>query len=312
MICELALSAALSFGGPDGYDAQLRQLQSRLRKDGYDISAILERPEFEIYVPVERSKGKPRYINYADTTQSWYMRRDSVESCADFLEEERKFLMELEREYGPSAEQCSMVSQYELETNRGNFKGNHIAFNALVSKYLHRTGRSRERFYQYLKDFLDVATDTTDNIILSKNILEIMSSHAGAIGDVQTMGYILLKYGKDGSGDGRIDPNNRYDALTTLANFRKQNGGDEDLQKAIHLYNPGHPFYQPSITMHTVELKKIRNDREREFIRNMKRVPSILGTIPVPKKDAALHKTKLKPQPVYNRKGKRLFMRQER
>jgi membrane-bound lytic murein transglycosylase B len=254
MILELILSGATSLAPSDR--TALENLQTKLRKDGYNISKYVKDPRFEIY----KFKGGGKAKNYADTTQSWYMRRDSLEKCADFVEEYYNYLKKAQEKYGPSPEE--IASQLELETNRGQFTGKYPVLNALISMYVNKESR-RNEFYIYLTDFLKLAKDTTDKIILPKDIFEIKGSWAGAYGSAQGMPSLIIRNGKhvDGDGDGKFNPLNIPDAINFLAYELAERGYKKNAARAIQGYNPGDTYYASSIRKHTKELKKILEKR---------------------------------------------------
>jgi hypothetical protein len=256
MIHEIILSAALSLTPVEKNIVE--DLQTRLKKDGYDISQYLNDSRFEIY----KFKRGEKFTNYADTSKSWYMKHDSIEKCADFLEENYFWLKKAEEKYGPSPEH--ITSQLQLETNRGQYTGERPLINSFVSVYLDRPERRRE-FYRYITDFLDLFADTNDNIIYPEDIFDVKGSWAGAYGIAQGMPGIIKKYGKkaDGDGDGIFNPMNLPDAIDFMGLYLSDHGFKKNPSGAIQRYNWGHPFYGSSIGKHTVELSKIIEKRKR-------------------------------------------------
>jgi membrane-bound lytic murein transglycosylase B len=255
MILELLMSAATSLAPSDR--TALENLQATLKKEGYNISQYIKDPRFKIYKFIgEGEKAR----NYADTTQSWYMRRDSLEKCADFVEEYYSYLKRAEEKYGPSPEE--LVSQLELETNRGQFTGKYPVLNALISMYVNNEKRRKE-FHIYLTDFLKLTKDTTAKVILPKDIFDITGSWAGAYGISQGMPSLIIKNGKhiDGDGDGKLNPMSIPDAIEFLAYELGQRGYKKNAKAAIQKYNPGDTYYASSIMKHTDALKKIVEKR---------------------------------------------------
>jgi membrane-bound lytic murein transglycosylase B len=256
MIPEIILSTLISLTPAE--KGSLKNLEKRIKRDGYDISQYTNDPRFQIY-KFERGK---KSTNYADPNQSWYTRKDSLEKCADFIEEQYHWLKMAEEKYGPSPEQ--ITSQLELETNRGQYTGERPLINSFISVYLSRPDRRKE-FYRYIIDFLDLFSDTTDNIVLPREIFDIKGSWAGAYGIAQGMPGIIKKYGKnaDGDGDGVFNPMNMPDAIDFLALYLSDHGFSKNQSGAIQKYNHGHPFYGSSIGKHTKELVKIMEKRAR-------------------------------------------------
>lgn len=254
MISELLLSTLLSITPSE--KSIINNLQTKLKKEGHDISQYLKDPRFEIY----RFNGETKAVNYSDTTKSWYMKKDSIKKCADFIEEYSSWLNKVEEKYGPSPEH--IASQLQLETNLGQYTGKRPIINSFISVYLARPDR-RDEFYQYLKDFLELFKDTTDNIIYPEDIFEVKGSWAGAYGIAQGMPGIIKKYGKiaDGDGDGYFNPMNMPDAIEFLALYLADHGFSKNKSNAIQRYNPGDPFYGSSIGKHIKELEKIMERR---------------------------------------------------
>jgi len=269
MIPEIILSAALSFTPTE--KKVINNLQTKLKKDGYDISQYLDDSRFEIY----KFKKGGKFINYADTTQSWYMKVDSIEKCADFVEEYYSWLKKAEDEFGPSPEY--ITSQLQLETNRGQYTGKCPLINSFISVYLNKPGRRRE-FYKHLTDFLDLFANTNDSIVYPKDIFDVKGSWAGAYGIAQGMPKIIKKYGKDFDGDNLFDPMNIPDAIGFMARYLADHNFKKNHSDAIKKYNIGHPFYESSIEKHTKKLTEIMKKRHRtplEKIRVLTNIPTI-------------------------------------
>lgn len=256
MISEIILSTILSLAPAE--KKVVDNLQTRLKKEGYNISQYINDPRFEVY-KFERGK---KFTNYSDTTQSWYMRVDSIEKCADFVEKYYSWLKRAEEEYGPSPEH--ITSQLQLETNRGQYTGERPLINSFISVYLNRPDR-RNEFYKYMTDFLDLFADTTDNIVFPKDIFDIKGSWAGAYGIAQGMPGIIKKYGReaDGDGDGLFNPMNMPDAIDFIGHYLADHGFRKNPSSAIQKYNSGHPFYGSSIGKHIAELEKIMEKRRK-------------------------------------------------
>ena len=256
MIPEIILSTLLSLSPAE--KSTIKGLEKQLKKEGYDISQYINDPRFKIYQFDKTKKA----VNYADINQSWYMRPDSLEKCADFIEENYYYLKRARERHGISPEH--IASQLQLETNLGQYTGERALINSFISVYLDRPDRRRE-FYRYITDFLDLFADTTDNIIFPKEIFDIKGSWAGAYGIAQGMPGIIKKYGRyaDGDEDGKCNLMNMPDAIEFLCLVLNGNGSRKSLSKATHGYNPGDPFYKSGIGKHTKALEKIMEKRSR-------------------------------------------------
>jgi membrane-bound lytic murein transglycosylase B len=65
------------------------------------------------------------------------------------------------------------------------------------------------------------------------NILKLRGSFAGAMGCVQQMPSIQLKYGVDLDGDGRADPNSMADCIGSIANFLHRHRWNNSLPTVV-------------------------------------------------------------------------------
>ncbi|MCX6750934.1 MAG: lytic murein transglycosylase [Candidatus Pacearchaeota archaeon] len=255
MISEIILSAAISLAPAE--KSSLKNLETKLKKEGYEISQYVNDPRFQVY-NAEKGKGP---LNYSDTSKCWYLRRDSIEKCADFIEEYYYHLELIRAKYGISPEH--MASQLQLETRLGKYTGEKPLINSFISMYLNSPRRRRE-FYSYLKDFLDLFADTTDNIIFPEDIFNIKGSWAGAYGIAQGMPGLIKKYGKDtdGDGDGKFDLMNMLDAMEFMARYLYDLGYGKNA-RATQGYNKGDKFYQSAIDKHKLSLNEIMERRSR-------------------------------------------------
>ncbi len=288
MLKELALTALVALTPAE--KKALDNFQTRLKENGYDISQYINDPRFGIY---RFEKKVKKLINYADTTQSWYMRPDSIEKCADFIEENYYWLKKIQDEHGPSPEY--MTSLLQLETRCGEYTGEFPVIVAFASVYIDRPDR-RNEYYRHMIDFLDLFADTTDNIVFPKDIFDVKVSWAGAYGIPQGMPYQIKKHGPiaDGDGDGVCDLMKMPDAIKfTGLLLDKEFGFNENQSHAVKKYNHGHKFYGPAIVEHTDALVKIMEKRNR---------------IPPPKINSIL--TNLLSYPKPEKSGKYQYMKQ--
>lgn len=293
MISEIVLSTLISLTPAE--KGTIKNLERRLKKEGYKISEYINDSRFQIYKP---EKGK-KDVNYADVEQCWYMRHDSIEKCADFIEEYYYNLEMIRAKYGISPEH--MASQLQLETRLGQYTGEKPLINSFISMYLNSSKR-REEFYEYLKDFLDLFENKTDNIILSEDIFEIKGSWAGAYGIAQAMPTLIKKYGKDtdGNGDGMFDLMNMLDAMEFMGRHLYDLGFGRNA-RATQGYNRGDEFYQSAIDKHKLALSEIMEERSKmpPERRYCELDPSILNIMPPPRDNLQeMHYIILIPEPL--------------
>jgi membrane-bound lytic murein transglycosylase B len=259
MLGELALSAAMSVFPPE-HEAQLKSLQKRLSREGYDISAYVKDERFEIYEPGKASRA----VNYADTARTPYMKHETIEKSADFAEENTYWLYKAEKEFGTPPEIITALLQ--LETQCGKYLGNYPVLNSLITIYLRNQARNPERageYYGHLKAFLKLHADTTDGVVLPDDIFDVKGSWAGAFGIQQFMPYNVPIYGTDFDGDGFFDPFSAPDAIGACARYLTRNGFGKNQKKGVQSYNPRDSYYGSSVLKHADRLKAVMKERAR-------------------------------------------------
>lgn len=124
-----------------------------------------------------------------------------------------KFYARMEAKYGVPA--GPLIAIHGMETAFGRFTGNqNIVDAAMTLTYdCRRSGFFRPHAIAALK-----AVDRGVISAKSKG-----AAHA-EYGHTQFLMGNVLKYGVDGNGDGRLDLNNKYDALASTANFLRAHG----------------------------------------------------------------------------------------
>jgi membrane-bound lytic murein transglycosylase B len=113
-------------------------------------------------------------------------------------------------------------------------------------EYLKKRAQKRSNWaYKELNALLDVCQSQ------GWDVLRIKGSWAGAFGWAQFLPSSFAFYSRDGDGDQRIDPNNFYDAVASLANYLKQarwNTSQHSQRKALHRYNPSNAYVECILT----------------------------------------------------------------
>lgn len=152
------------------------------------------------------------YLNRRVTSQR-------VEDGRRLLREHRELLARVEREYGVPAPY--LVSFWGLETNFGRYFGKMSVLDSLATLACDR------RRSQYFTRELMSALRIVDEGAISAERME--GSWAGAMGHVQFMPSVFLRYAVDYDNDGKRDLwNSLPDAMASAANFLNSMGWDED------------------------------------------------------------------------------------
>ncbi len=123
-----------------------------------------------------------------------------------------------------------------VESKFGLFGGEYRAIDVLTTLAFYNN-RKQRFFKNELKNLFLLARKA--NI----NIFHIKSSFAGAIGCVQQMPSIYLKYSVDLDSDGKKDPNNLHDCIGSIAKFLALNGWKNSRQTIIKAKIINNSFY---------------------------------------------------------------------
>ena len=123
------------------------------------------------------------------------------------------FFTAVERQYGVPA--GVLIAIHGMETAFGGFMGN-TRIVAAISTLTYDCRRS-----DFFHPQMMAALILVDRGSISA---ETVGAKHGEWGHTQFLPGNALKYGVDGDGNGRVDLNNRVDALTSTANFLRQKG----------------------------------------------------------------------------------------
>ena len=149
-----------------------------------------------------------------------------------FLRDNRELLWRLYLVYGVEPEVLTAI--FTVETDLGNFLGDHMVPNALYTNYcLARTAKKRAQWFKYLACFLRIAQEQ------GWDPFSIPSSYRGAFGYPQFMS-CSFAYAVDWDGDGKIDLFSVGDGLASAANYLHINGWPNGpKEKTLRTYNRG-------------------------------------------------------------------------
>ena len=257
MIPEITLTALIALTPVER--KALNEFQTRLKKDGYDISQYVNDPRFGIH----RFEKGGKQTNYTKLSESWYLDSNSVEKGADFMEEYCYYLGKVQEEHDVTPKH--MTALFRLETKCGEYPGEFPLIVAFPSVYIDRPDR-RDEYIRYTEDFLDVFTDTTYKIVFPKDIFDVKGSWAGAYGLTQGMPDKIKKYGPraDGDGDGVCDLMKAPDAAKFAGLLLEEEFGyKKNAALALKRYNGGHKYYGPALLMYADSVEKVEEERSR-------------------------------------------------
>ena len=155
------------------------------------------------------------------TDYSWHRYKskilipESIELGKNFMRKYAPYLSKAKRRYGINRE--IITAFIRVESKFGLFGGEYSVWDVLVT--LAFNPNRKQRFF---KEQLEKA------LLLARrehlNVLNLRGSFAGAMGCVQQVPSIYLKYGVDLNGDGIRNPNSMADCIGSIAKFLHANG----------------------------------------------------------------------------------------
>ncbi len=226
----LASSAGASF------DQCLRELGDRARQEGVSAQTVdesLERVRFRERV-VELDRRQPEFTESFATYLERRITEQRVQRGRALLAEHRDLLEDIAHEYGVPPQY--LVAFWGMETSYGGFFGNTPVLDALAT--LACDGRRGEFFSGEFINALRILEEGA----VSPEAME--GSWAGAMGHMQFMPSVFLRYAVDHDGSGRRDLwNSVPDAMASAANFLRGIGWERGLRWGREVRLPdGFPY----------------------------------------------------------------------
>jgi membrane-bound lytic murein transglycosylase B len=251
---------------PESRTRVRESLTRRLTDEGFDsgfIRTLLHDERWELSLLVlEKNliyrESRANYSHFLDTY--------STALARDFLEKNRVFLEEKEKEYGVEKE--VIVAILLIESSFGRHVEKYRVFNTLCTlsqavhpevfpvafrylkesntdlteAYLRKRARRKSGWaFQELKAFLEIGI--RENL----DIMEVRGSWAGAFGLPQFLPTSYLTYAVDGDGDNRVHLGNRRDAMASVANYLRAHGwklglSEKEMKGILFRYNRSHLY----------------------------------------------------------------------
>lgn len=222
MLCSGPLAAQPDAAAPD-FAACVAGLEDRARAAGISdevVTGVLGNVEW-IERVIELDRKQPEFTQ---TFADYYNRRvtaERVEQGRQLLARHRTILDRVQRESGVPAHY--LVSFWGLETNFGAYFGKMPVPDSLATLACdpRRSGFFADELMAALKiiDAGDIAAD------------DMLGSWAGAMGHVQFLPSVFLKFARDGDGDGKRDLwGSVPDAMASAGNFLSHLGWQRGLR----------------------------------------------------------------------------------
>jgi membrane-bound lytic murein transglycosylase B len=231
------------------YRPLIRQLEE-IGYSGREIDSLFSFSKLypQIYKKYSSSKKKKKasynpYLNF--------LRTESIREGRQFLRSHWVFLSSVESRYGIPKE--VIVALLRIESHLGKNKGKYQVFGVFNSMIYYGEARDSLKIKRAEKELISFLILCS---LLGKNPLEVKGSWAGALGIPQFMPSSYLNFSVDGDGDGEIDLfDNKEDAISSIANYLKIHGWEEDSAKAIYHYNHSSKYVK-AILQYAKKLKE--------------------------------------------------------
>lgn len=269
-LITLGLAAGLSFLVPEISESHPRYsveshaidtLATEMDSRGYKIDSLLSSSKFKVHENIAKifinSAKRQKQIKKQNSQLSehskklrfdrqykWYKSRlgfeDKADSIGVFMERHSQTLRRVEQAYMIPKELVSAVIGIESDFGKNNGKYN--PFNALVSVYI--SGERRDFALSQLEELITYCQDN------KRDVFDLKSSYAGAIGGAQFMPYSLNRWaiGKD---ENNIDNN-----LLSIANYLNYfKGKTSDTEELILRYNPSKLYARAVIELSEITKK---------------------------------------------------------
>jgi membrane-bound lytic murein transglycosylase B len=270
-----------AFGEPLTVPHPFAALKTQLVRDGFDetlIQSLYSRPEVTF-----NQRGISAYFSHREATLDYgqFLTPRSINEAIDYLGRNQKALKRAQSAYGVKGEIITAIIL--VETRLGTFIGKRLVLNTLSTlaalgdkdtrdgvwhAYLkNKADRSKQQFeswaskksawaYGELKSYL---TYTKAQGIDPSSM---RGSFAGALGIAQFLPSSVLKFGKDGNRDGRINLFDHEDAIESIASYLNQHGWRPSLTRneafRVILYYNNSKYYAETILKVSERLAKSR------------------------------------------------------
>ena len=164
-------------------------------------------------------------VKVGATDYSWHRYKskilidESVRLGVKFMRQQRHWLLKASRKYRVSPE--IITAFIRVESKFGLYGHEYPVWDSLVTLAFN-PNRKQKFFRSELEKLLILARRNR------LNVLKLRGSFAGAMGCVQQVPSIQLRYGVDLDGDGRKDPDSMADCIGSIANFLHRHGWRND------------------------------------------------------------------------------------
>jgi len=218
-------------------------LQKRLVRAGFDkteIKAIYQRPE-----AVFDHKGVTAYYLHRESTLNYgqFLSKSAIKKAKAYQKKHRNALNQSSKRHGVQGE--VVVAILLVESRLGTYRGKRQIINTLSNLAAIGDPATRDMLWEtVIRKRSDAPKGNFDKWAARKSAwafrelqaylkyvktqgvdpFSMRGSFAGALGFAQFIPSSVLKYGKDGNGDGKVDLYQHPDSIESIANYLKKHG----------------------------------------------------------------------------------------
>jgi len=229
------LSAGIDYSRLPAARAFVNRMHTRYNFDKRELVRLLKAAKHQGRT-LARYRGR---VKVGATDYSWHRYKskilvdDSVSLGVKFMRQQRRWLRKASRRYGVSPE--IITAFIRVESKFGLYGHEYPVWDSLVTLAFN-PNRKQKFFRSELEKLL---------ILAQKNrldVLKLRGSFAGAMGCVQQVPSIQLRYGVDLDGNGRKDPDSMADCIGSIANFLHRHGWRNDRPTLVRARHRGSGF----------------------------------------------------------------------
>jgi len=270
-----------AFGEPLTVPHPFAALKTQLVRDGFDetlIQSLYSRPEVTF-----NQRGISAYFSHREATLDYgqFLTPRSINEAIDYLGRNQKALKRAQSAYGVKGEIITAIIL--VETRLGTFVGKRLVLNTLSTLAALGDKDTRDSvWHAYLKNKADRSKQQFESWASKKSAWaygelksyltytqaqgidpsSMRGSFAGALGIAQFLPSSVLKFGKDGNRDGRINLFDHEDAIESIASYLNQHGWRPSLTRneafRVILYYNNSKYYAETILKVSERLAKSR------------------------------------------------------
>jgi membrane-bound lytic murein transglycosylase B len=256
-------------------------LKTRLIQDGFNqplIQSLYSRPEVTF-----EQRGVSAYFLHREAALNYdqFLTRSSIDQAFNYLGRHEEALKKAQSLYGVEGEIITAIIL--VETRFGTYIGKRLVLNTLSTLAALGDEDSRENLWHvFLKDKADRSKEQFDAWALRKSKwayselkafityteaqkldpVSVRGSFAGALGIAQFLPSSVLKFAKDGNGDGQINLFDHADAIESIASYLNQHGWRPSLKRSealrLLLHYNNSRYYAEAILEAAERLGKLR------------------------------------------------------